>query len=95
MIFVLKIILLIVLLALAALTAACEISIIGASRIKLKRLAAEGSKSAKAVLAILGAPQKFFGTNFINLCQTLLVFGQIIRTLLLRIGLECVGRPQK
>ena len=62
MIFAFKIILLVVLLALAALTAACEISIIGASRIKLKRLAAEGSKAAKAVLSILGSPQKFFGT---------------------------------
>jgi len=62
MIIVFTIIFLIILLALAALTAACEISIIGASRIKLKRLAAEGSKSAKVVLSILGSPQKFFGT---------------------------------
>ena len=62
MIFAFKITLLIIFLALAALTSACEISIIGASRIKLKRLAAEGSKPAKSVLAILSAPQKFFST---------------------------------
>ncbi len=54
--------LLTVLLLFAVLTAASEISIIAASRIKLRKLAAEGSNTAKLILKILETPEKFFGT---------------------------------
>jgi putative hemolysin len=54
--------LLILLLLLAAVTAASEISVIAASKIKLRRRAAEGSRTAKMLLAILEKPERFFGT---------------------------------
>ena len=54
--------LIIILLIIGALTAASEISIIAASAVKLRRLAAEGSKKAKILLKILETPEKFFGT---------------------------------
>ncbi|MBI5144428.1 MAG: HlyC/CorC family transporter [Candidatus Omnitrophica bacterium] len=58
----LEVILLIILLALAALTAASETAIIAVSRLKLRRLSLGGSKAAKIILKILEAPEKFFGT---------------------------------
>lgn len=58
----LNLILLIVLLFLATLTAASETSIISASRLKLRKLASEGSKSARMILKILESPERFFGT---------------------------------
>ncbi len=70
---VLSIILIIVLLMLTALTAASEISIIAVSRIKLRKLASSGSKSARIVLKILEAPEKFF--------STILVANSIVTTL--------------
>ena len=54
--------LLVILLALAALTAASETSIIAVSRLKLKRRAFGGSKAAAIILKILETPEKFFGT---------------------------------
>jgi len=57
-----ELLLLIILLFIGALTAASETAIIAASIIKLRRLAADGSKSAKIVLKILETPEKFFGT---------------------------------
>lgn len=54
--------LLIVLLLIGALTAASETSIIASSIIKLRRLAADKSKSARMILKILEAPERFFGT---------------------------------
>ena len=50
------------LLAIAAFTAASEIAIIAVSRIKLKRLAGGGSKTAKIIIKILETPERFFGT---------------------------------
>lgn len=55
-------ILLFVLLLIGALTAASETSIIAASIVKLRRLSADGVKTAKILLRILEAPEKFFGT---------------------------------
>lgn len=52
----------IILLLLATLTAASETSIIAVSRLRLRRLASGGSKSARAILRILEAPERFFGT---------------------------------
>jgi CBS domain containing-hemolysin-like protein len=57
-----EILLLVILLLIGGLTAASETSIIAASIIKLRRLAADGSKTAKIILKILETPEKFFGT---------------------------------
>ena len=74
MIYFLEIILLSVLFFFAAVTAASEIGIISASRFKLKRLANEGSGSAKAALKILEMPEKFLGTILVanNVIETLI-----------------------
>lgn len=58
----LEVILIAILLLLAAVTAASETSIIAVSRLKLRRLAATGSKTAKIILKILETPERFFGT---------------------------------
>ena len=64
----------IVLLLIAALTAASEISIIAVSRIKLRKLASSGSKSARIILKMLEAPEKFFSTILVvnNIVDTLI-----------------------
>ncbi|MBU1912236.1 MAG: hemolysin family protein [Candidatus Omnitrophica bacterium] len=56
-----ELLLLVILLLIGALTAASETAIIAASIIKLRRLAADGSKSAKIILKMLETPEKFFG----------------------------------
>jgi len=65
---------LIVLLFLAAITAASEISMIAVSRLRLRRLVKDGSKPAKIILKILEAPEKFFGTILVanNVIDTLI-----------------------
>lgn len=77
-------ILIIFLLALAAITAASEISIISASRIKLRRLASDGSKAAKTLLKILQTPERFFSTilvtnNVVDTLIAVLVTAVVIR----------------
>ena len=62
MIIVFELILLVILLLIGALTAASETAVIAASIIKLRRLAADGSKTAKTILKILETPERFFGT---------------------------------
>lgn len=79
-----EIIILTVLLFLAAITAASEISIIAASRIKLKRMAYTGSKTAKLILNILETPERFFGTilvvnNIVNSLIAALIMVIVIR----------------
>jgi len=59
---IIELVLLILLLFFAAVTAASEIAIIATSKIKLRRRAAEGSRSAKLILNILETPERFFGT---------------------------------
>ena len=59
---IIELLLLIILLLIGALTAASETSIIASSIIKLRRLAADGSNTAKMILKILEAPERFFGT---------------------------------
>jgi len=63
---ILELILLAILLLIGALTAASETSIIAASIVKLRRLASDGSKSARMILKILEAPEKFFGTIVVS-----------------------------
>ncbi len=58
--------LLIILLFLASVTAASEISFVATSRLRLRRLASEGSKTAQLILKILEAPERFFGTILIT-----------------------------
>lgn len=75
--------LLVILLLIGALTAASETSIVAASIIKLRRLAADGSKTARMILKILEAPEKFFGTivvanNIVNSFIAALVTAVII-----------------
>jgi putative hemolysin len=69
-----NLILLIVLTLLAAVTAASETAVVAVSRLKLRRLAAEGSKAAKALLKILETPERFFGTILVanNIVDVLL-----------------------
>jgi CBS domain containing-hemolysin-like protein len=59
---IIEIMFLVMLVFLAAVTAASEISVIAANKVKLRRRAAEGSRTAKLLLSILSTPEKFFGT---------------------------------
>ncbi len=70
----LSVVIIIILLFLGALTAASEIAIIAVSRIRLRRLAASGSKSARIVLKILETPERFFSTILVanNVVDTLI-----------------------
>ncbi len=62
------------LLMLAAITSASEISIISASRLRLRRLASEGSRRAAIILKILETPERFFSTILVsnNVVDTLI-----------------------
>jgi putative hemolysin len=62
------------LLTLAAITSASEISIISASRLRLRRLASEGSRRAAIILKILETPERFFSTILVsnNVVDTLI-----------------------
>lgn len=78
-----ELILLVILLLIGALTAASETSIVAASIIKLRRLAADRSKTARMILKVLEAPEKFFGTivvanNIVNSFIAALVTAVII-----------------
>jgi CBS domain containing-hemolysin-like protein len=84
------IILLVFLLSLAAVTAAAEIAIIAASRLRLRKLSSEGSRAAKLVLKIRETPERFFGTilvanNIIDALIAVLVTAIAIR--LIGVGL--------
>ncbi len=59
---IIELIFLIILLAFAAITAASEIAVIAVSKMKLRRRAAGGSKTAKVLLTMLETPERFFGT---------------------------------
>ena len=61
-----KSILVVLLLTMIAIMAAAEISIISASRIRLRRLASEGSRRAAIVLKMLETPQRFFSTILVS-----------------------------
>ncbi len=74
MIYILEVIILVFLFIFAAFTAASEIALIAASRLKLKKMASDGSKAAKAVLKILETPERFLGTILVtnNVVETLI-----------------------
>ncbi|MFH1189850.1 MAG: hemolysin family protein [Candidatus Omnitrophota bacterium] len=72
------------LLMMAAITSASEISIISTSRLRLRRLASEGSRRAAIILKILETPQRFFSTilvsnNVVNTLTAVLVTAIVIR----------------
>lgn len=72
------------LLLVAAITAGSEISVIASSRIKLRKLASEGSRTAKMLLDILGMPERFFSTilvtnNIVNSLIAVIVAAIVIK----------------
>jgi len=74
MIIMIELILIAFFLLLAVLTAASETSIIAVNRLRLKRLAVSGSKTAQKILKILEAPERFF--------SAILVINNIVDTLI-------------
>ncbi|MBU4377359.1 MAG: hemolysin family protein [Candidatus Omnitrophica bacterium] len=81
---------LIILLLLAAVTAASEISFIAISRLRLRKLASDGSKPAQIILKILEAPERFFGTILIANN----VVGALIAALITVILVSLVGEAR-
>jgi CBS domain containing-hemolysin-like protein len=79
------------LIGLAALTAASETSLIAVSRLKLRKLAAGGLKTAQTILKILEKPEKFFGTILVanNIVDALIA--SIITAIMIRL----VGEERK
>ncbi|MBP7055437.1 MAG: HlyC/CorC family transporter [Candidatus Omnitrophica bacterium] len=76
--------LLVILLSFAALTAACEIAMVAVSRLRLRKLSSEGSKTAKTILHILEVPERFFSTmlvtnNIVGALIAVLVTEMVIR----------------
>jgi len=69
-----ELIVLFILLVLDAFTAASEISLMVSNRMKLKRMAAGGSKLAKTILSIIDNPERFF--------STILVVNNVVCTLI-------------
>ncbi len=69
-----EIVILVILLAVATVTAASEIALIAVSRLRLRKLSSDGSKTAKLILKILEMPAKFFGTILVsnNIVDTLI-----------------------
>lgn len=86
-----ELILLIILLFFGALTAASETSIIAASIIKLRRLAADGSKAARIILKILETHERFFGTILVanNIA------GALIASIVTAIIISLIGENSK
>lgn len=81
-----EMIVLIVLLFIAALTAGCEISMVAVSRLRLRKLSSEGSRAAKIIIKVLEVPERFFSTILIanNINDTLIaviVTAMVIRLL--------------
>ena len=88
---ILEVIVLVVLLFIAALTAASETSIIASSIIKLRRLAFDGSKAAKIVLNILETPEKFFGAILVANS----IVGALIASIVTAIIISLMGENSK
>lgn len=86
-----ELILLVILLFIAALTAASETSIVAASIIKLRRLAADGSKAAKIILKILETPERFFGTILVANN----IVGALIASIVTAIVISLIGESSR
>lgn len=81
---IIRTILLVTLLFFAALTAACEIAMVAVSRLRLRKLSSEGSKTAKIILRVLEIPERFFSTmlvtnNIVGALIAVLVTEMVIR----------------
>lgn len=81
---ILEAVVLITLLFFAALTAACEIAMVAISRLRLRKLSSEGSRTAKAIVKILEIPERFFSTilvanNIIDTLIAVIVTAMVIR----------------
>jgi len=70
----LQVLLIFILLTLAAITSASEISIISVNRLRLRRLSSEGSRRAAIILKMLETPERFFSTILVsnNVVDTLI-----------------------
>ncbi|MCX5678044.1 MAG: hemolysin family protein [Candidatus Omnitrophica bacterium] len=75
------------LLILTAVTSALEISIISMSRLRLRRLASEGSRRAAIILKILETPERFFSTILVSSS----VVGTLIAVLMTAIVIRFMG----
>ncbi len=75
---------LVLLLLLAAFTAASEIAMIAASRVKLRRRSLEGSKTAKTILKILENPGKFFSTILVLNSIAGALVASLVTTIMIR-----------
>lgn len=78
--------LLVTLLFFAGLTAACEIAMVAVSRLRLRKLSSEGSKTAKIIMHMLEVPERFFSTmlvtnNIVGALIAVLVTEMVIRVL--------------
>lgn len=79
-----EVLIIILLLFIAAVTAGSEISVIAVSRIKLRKLASEGSRTARVILRILETPERFFSTilvtnNIVNSLISVIFASVLIR----------------
>ncbi len=86
-----ELLLLVILLLIGALTAASETAIIAASIIKLRRLAADGSKSAKIILKMLETPERFFGAILVANS----IVGALIAAIVTAIIISLIGENSK
>ncbi|MFA6610220.1 MAG: CNNM domain-containing protein, partial [Candidatus Omnitrophota bacterium] len=81
---IIEITILLILLVVVAITAASEISLVAVSRLRLRRLSSEGSKTAMLIMKILKMPAKFFGTilvsnNIVGALIAVIVTANLIR----------------
>lgn len=85
---ILELLILALLLFFAAVTAASEISVIAASRVKLRKRAAEGSKTAKTLLTILETPERFFGTILVANNMVGALIASLVTAIIIRLAGE-------
>jgi putative hemolysin len=85
---ILELLILSLLLFFAAVTAASEISVIAASRVKLRKRAAEGSKTAKTLLTILETPERFFGTILVANNMVGALIASLVTAIIIRLAGE-------
>lgn len=91
MAYIYQILILLVLLFIAALTAASETSIIASSIIKLRRLSNDGSKTARIILKILETPERFFGTILVSNN----IVGALIASIITAVMIPVIGDKNK
>ena len=88
--YLIEFLILMLLLSLAAFTAASEIAIIATSKIKLRRSAIEGSGTAKSILKILETPERFFSTILVANSMA----GALVASLVTRLMIRFLGEGE-